>query len=76
LTLTIPLKAEIDIEEAVENITKAIQKAAWQATPDCNDQTYIEEPPIIIHSKLAEKRKVRKSWQLTRAPQTSNVLTK
>jgi len=69
LTLTIPLKTEIEIEEAVENITKAIQKAAWQATPDSNDQTYIEEPPITIQWKLAEKRKACKSWQLTRAPQ-------
>jgi len=34
LTLTIPLKTEIDIDEAVENITKAIHNAAWQATPD------------------------------------------
>jgi hypothetical protein len=34
ITLEIPPKTEIDIEEAVENITKAIQKAAWQATPD------------------------------------------
>jgi hypothetical protein len=29
ITLNIPLKTEIDIEEAVENITKAIQNAAW-----------------------------------------------
>jgi len=36
IALEIPLKTEIDIEEAVENITKAIQKAAWQATPDRN----------------------------------------
>jgi len=55
LTLTIPLKIEIDIEEAVENITKAILKAAWQATPYSNDQTYTEEPPITIQRKLAEK---------------------
>ena len=68
LTLTIPLKAEIDTE-AVENINKPVQKAAWQATRDCNDQTYIEESPITIQWKLAEKRKACKSWQLTRAPQ-------
>jgi len=37
ITLEIPLKTEIDIEEAVENITKAIQKAAWQETPDRNE---------------------------------------
>jgi hypothetical protein len=34
ITLEITLKTEIAIEEAVENITKAIQKAAWQTTPD------------------------------------------
>ena len=69
LTLTVPLKTEIDIEEAVENITKAIPNAVWQATPDSNDQSYAEEPPIIIKWKLAEKRNGRKRWQLTRAPQ-------
>jgi len=65
LTLTIPLKTEIDIEEAVENITKSIQKAA---TLDSKDQTYTEKPPITIQWKLAEKRKARNTWQLTRAP--------
>jgi len=59
----------MDIEEAVENITKVIQNAAWQATADRNDQTTTEECPIIIKHKLAEKRKARKRWQLTRAPQ-------
>jgi hypothetical protein len=34
--LEIPLKTERDIEEAVENVNKAIQKAAWQTTPDKN----------------------------------------
>jgi hypothetical protein len=38
ITLKIPIKTKIDIEEAVENITKAIQKAAWQATLDRNEQ--------------------------------------
>jgi nitrogen regulatory protein PII len=37
-TLEIPLKTEVDIEETVENITKAIQHAAWQATPNRNEQ--------------------------------------
>jgi len=79
LTLTVPLKTEIDIEEAVENITKAIPNAVWQATPDSNDQSYAEEPPIIIKWKLAEKRNGRKRWQLTRAPQDKqryNKITK
>ena len=68
ITLEIPLKTEIDIEEAAENITKAIQKAAWQATPDKKEQNSTERP-IIVRQKIAEKRKPRKRWQLNRAPQ-------
>jgi len=55
--LEIPLKTKIDIEEAVENITKTIQKAAWQATPDRNEQNSKEERPIIVKQKTAEKQK-------------------
>jgi hypothetical protein len=41
ITLEIHLKTEIDIrvEEAVENITKAVKKVAWQAIPDGNKKT-------------------------------------
>jgi hypothetical protein len=38
ITLEIPLKTEIDVEASVENITKAIQQPAWQATPNRNEQ--------------------------------------
>jgi len=48
ITLEIPLKTEIDIEEAVENITKAIQKAAWQTMPNRNEQNSKEERPKIV----------------------------
>ena len=36
--MEIPLKTEIGIEEAVENKTKAIKKAAWQATTDRHEK--------------------------------------
>jgi hypothetical protein len=49
--LEIPLKTEIDIEEADENITKEIQTAAWQATSDTNEQNSKEERPIIVKQK-------------------------
>jgi hypothetical protein len=69
ITLEIPVKTEIGIEEAVESITKAIQHAAWQATPNRNEQNSKEECPIIVKQKIAKKeRKARKRWQLTRAP--------
>jgi len=57
ITLGISLKTEIDIEEAVGNITKAIQKAAWQATPDRNEQNSKEERPIIVKQKIAGKKR-------------------
>ena len=57
----IPLKTEIDIEEAVEYITETLLNAAWQATSDSNDQTYTEESPITIKQTLANKRKARKN---------------
>jgi hypothetical protein len=69
IPLEIPLETEINIEEAVENITKTIQKAAWQARPDRHEQNSKEEQPINLKQKIAEKRKSRKKWQLTRAPQ-------
>jgi hypothetical protein len=55
--LEIPLKTEIDIEEAVENITIAIQHAEWQATPNRNEQDFKEECPIVVKQKVAEKKK-------------------
>ena len=57
ITFEISLKTEIPIEEAVENITKGIQKAAWQATPDRNEQNSKEERPIIVKQKVAGKER-------------------
>jgi hypothetical protein len=54
--LEIPLKTETDIE-AVENITKAIQKPAWQATPDRNEQNSKEERQIIVKQKKQKKER-------------------
>jgi len=68
-----PLKTEIDIEEAVKSITKAIKNAAWQATPDRKEQNFKEERPMIVKQKITGKRKTRKRLQLTRAPQTTKI---
>ena len=69
ITLEIPLKTERDIEEAVENGNKAIQKAAWQTTPDKHEQNLKEEQPIIVKQKIEDKRKACKRWKLQRVPQ-------
>jgi hypothetical protein len=66
--MEIPLQTEADIEEAVASLTTAIQLAAWQATPHLQKQHSHDKCPTLVKQKLAEKRKARKTWQLTRAP--------
>ena len=68
LNLEIPLQTEADIEEAVASLTATIQQAAWQATPHLQEQRTHESCPTLVKQKIAEKRKARKIWQLTRAP--------
>lgn len=76
LSHNMPLKTQIDIETATENLTKSIQYAAWHATPtptdDCSDGDY--NFPLTIRRKLSEKRKARRVWQHTRHPQDKNKL--
>jgi hypothetical protein len=75
----IPLKTAMDIETAVEHLTKAIQTAAWEATPT---QQHVPDKagcPIIVKQMIAEKRKARKRWQSSRGQQDKqkfNKLTK
>jgi hypothetical protein len=38
INLQVPLKTEVDIEEAAANLTNAIQQVAWQATPHQQEQ--------------------------------------
>jgi hypothetical protein len=75
LNLQIPLQTQLDIEDAVACLTHAIQQAAWQATPHQQGQHIQHKCPTLVKQKLAEKRKARKTWQLTRAHNTSRYTT-
>jgi hypothetical protein len=68
ITLEMPLKTNLDIEEAVETVTKAMQEAARQATDDIDNKYITEKYPIELKEKLREKGKARKRWQNTRSP--------
>jgi hypothetical protein len=59
LTLEIPLKTTLDIEDAVETVTKAIQAAAWQATADREDTCITIRCPMKLKEKLRKKRRAR-----------------
>jgi hypothetical protein len=42
------LKNEIDIEEAFANLTNAIQQAAWQSTPNKQEEHIHEQCPTLV----------------------------
>jgi hypothetical protein len=73
--LQIPLQTEVDIKDAVASLTHAIQQAAWQATHQ-QEQHIHDKCPTLVKQKLTEKRKARKTWQLTRAPQHKQIYNK
>lgn len=66
INLNVSLKTPEELNVVVTNFTKAIQNAAWIATPDHNQVTVKEKCPIVVKEKILEKRKLRKKWQITR----------
>ena len=67
---------EEDIEDCTRDITRIIQKAAWQSTPkpirSFGSKTY----PHYIREMVAEKRKLRRKWQRSRNPNVKTQLNK
>lgn len=68
ISTNLPLKTEIQIENAVQQLTTSIQKAGWSATPE---QTLWKETincSLSAKNMIEEKRKLRRKWQNTHAP--------
>lgn len=74
LDLNIPLKSDGEIDEAVNQLNRIIQEAGWQSTPKQPRTIIHKDLPNEIKEKIAEKRRLRKVWQRTRAPQDKNRL--
>jgi hypothetical protein len=74
IDLNIPLKTPVDIDEAVKYLTKSMQESAWHATPAINKNTNSDELPALLRGKIINKRKIRKLWQTTRAPEHKTQL--
>ncbi len=64
--MDISMKTNDEIDNAVEYITKLIQKASWLATPDPQLKTGTTDLPSSIIHLVKKKRKIRKLWQETR----------
>jgi FMN phosphatase YigB (HAD superfamily) len=66
----------VDIETAVEYLTKSIQEAAWSAKPTYEAPHRKNEISTIVKDKIAEKRHLRKQWQLARTEENKRKLNK
>ena len=76
LNMFLPLKTENDITEAVEHFNQCIQQAAWNATPANSTMRNADESSALVRQKIAEKRQIRKQWQITRSPELKRKLNK
>ena len=63
------LKDNQDIEETTQYLTKLIQDAAWEATPERHKAVKENHNiPLHIRELVNDKRKARRRWHLTRNP--------
>ncbi|XP_018368700.1 PREDICTED: nardilysin-like [Trachymyrmex cornetzi] len=76
LNISISLKTEDEINEAVEHFNHSIQQAAWEATPFNYSKEKVKEWSDLTKQKVAEKRRLRKQCQLTRSPEMKTKLNK
>lgn len=76
ISLDQPLKTEVDIERAVEYLTKKVQEAAWFATPIYEPHQRKNEISPSVKEKIAEKRQLRKQWQQARTRKNKYKLNK
>jgi uncharacterized protein (DUF2344 family) len=74
IQLKVPLRTIEQLDLEAENIMKQIQQAAWKNTPEIKRLLAGNNSPMEIRQLVTEKRKLRKRWQQTRAPEDINKL--
>jgi len=72
----ISLKSKSDIETTVAILTAEIQQAVRLATPPPRPQPVSDNSPLCIKHKLTDKRKARRRWQITWAPEDKQIYNK
>jgi len=76
LSPNIRIKTKKDLDTAIEFLTTSIQDAAWGVTPTKSTIHKLPDCPISVKKAIAEKRKTRKKWQLTRDPKIKTQLNR
>jgi ArsR family metal-binding transcriptional regulator len=71
----VPIKTENEIEDELDRLLDIIQMAAWESTPTTVSRKEKSKIyPIEVRELVQEKRKARKKWQRSRAPQDKTML--
>lgn len=74
IDLQAPMKNKTQLEHEVELLINNIQIAAWESTPAAKNEPYRNETYTQeIRNLVREKRKARKIWHRTRAPESKTV---
>lgn len=76
INLNMPLKNEIDIDDANEHLVTVIQETAWETTPKPDNKQQINDYPMDIKNNITIKRRLRRKWQLSRDPIDKKNLNK
>lgn len=67
LNLKVSLKSGDDIDNGIELFNLSVQDAARKATPTLqNKPANCTNYPVIVKQKIAEKRRLRRIWQISR----------
>ena len=74
INLSVRLLNELQLDEEVELFVNNIQLAAWENTPKIKRKTAGNNYPREIRELIMEKRKLRRKWHQTRAPQDKTNL--
>lgn len=74
IQLAVPLQYKEQLDAEVENYIKDIQLTVWENTPVIKQRVKENKYPAEILELIAIKRRARKKWHQTRAPQDKTRL--
>jgi hypothetical protein len=74
MQLMVPLQTEEQLDFEVNKFVNDIQQSAWDNTPEIKKRLKGNNYPSEILELISEKRKQRKKWHQTRAPQEKTRL--
>jgi hypothetical protein len=76
INLRVPLQTPDQLDEEVHHFTTHIQNAAWKSTPTVKTKFRGPNYPREIREMIVRKRRARRRWHQSRAPQDKATLNR